>query len=454
MHADIVRKDGKLELKNLSCTCSLSHKMPEMDIYIKPGLISECGACLRSVDMGTNVLMVADSVTLAVAAQTVKDNLERDGFNCRLCVLPGSEIEPTPEMADYITSHIGADTEFLLAVGSGVITDLTRRSAFLNKLPFAVFGTAASMDGYTSITSAMMIEGMKTTVYGSSARLLMFDSEILAAAPRLMQAAGLGDMLAKYNVLVDWKLGSVVTGEVFCPLCTQMVERALERCQTTMDDILASTQAGMEALIEALILAGLTVLIIGNTRTVASVEHNMSHFWEMRSLAYGTPSPSHGVSVGIGLVYSLLYHSMLRKADLSKIDRQAVKAARMAQEEKRQYLIESFPPGVGEEIMSVNSDWYISWEEQERRIDALVAYHDAYKEYSRILPDYRDIIRYLENFGAPTSATKAGISRDDLKNTLIATKDYRKRYSISEALSELGLLEACAEKILEMEDSL
>ncbi len=454
MHADIVRKDGKLELKNLSCTCSLSHKMPEMDIYIKPGLISECGVCLRSVDMGTNVLMIADSITLAVAAQTVKDNLERDGFSCRLCVLPGSEIEPTPEMADYITSHIDADTEFLLAVGSGVITDLTRRSAFLNKLPFAVFGTAASMDGYTSITSAMMIEGMKTTVYGSSARLLMFDSEILAAAPRLMQAAGIGDMLAKYNVLVDWKLGSVVTGEVFCPLCTQMVERALERCQATMDDILASTQAGMEALIEALILAGLTVLIIGNTRTVASVEHNMSHYWEMRSLAYGTPSPSHGVSVGIGLVYSLLYHSMLREADLSKIDKQTVKAARMTQEEKRQYLIKSFPPGVGEEIMSVNSDWYISWEEQERRIDMLVAYHDTYKKYSEILPDYRDIIRYLENFGAPTSATKAGISRDDLKSTLIATKDYRKRYSISEALSELGLLEACAEKILEMEDKL
>ena len=89
MHADIIRKDGKLELKNLSCTCSLSHKMPEMDIYIKPGLINEVGSCIRSVSLGTHVLIVADSVTLAVAAQTVKDNLERDGFNCRLCVLPG-----------------------------------------------------------------------------------------------------------------------------------------------------------------------------------------------------------------------------------------------------------------------------------------------------------------------------------------------------------------------------
>lgn len=454
MHADIIRRDGKLELKNLSCDCSLSHKMPEMDIFIKPGLISECGACISSVGLGRNVLMVADSITLGVAAQAVKDNLEKDGFSCRLCVLPGDEIEPTPQMADYITSYIHAETEFLLSVGSGVITDLTRRSAFLNKLPFAAFGTAASMDGYTSITSAMMIDGMKTTVYGSSARLLMFDSEILAAAPRLMQAAGLGDMLAKYNVLVDWKLGSVVVGEVYCPLCTQLVETALQRCQAAMDDILACTQAGMEALIEALILAGLTVLIVGNTRTVASVEHNMSHFWEMRSLAYGTPAPSHGVSVGIGLVYSLLYHRMLREADLSHLDKESIKAARMPQDEKREYLIESFPPGVGDEIMAVNSDWYISWEEQERRIDALVANHEAYKKHSEMLPDYRDIIRYLANFGAPTSATKAGIDREALKKTLIVTKDYRKRYSISEALSELGLLEGFADRILEMEDSL
>jgi glycerol-1-phosphate dehydrogenase [NAD(P)+] len=454
MHADIIRKDGKLELKNLSCDCSLSHKMPEMDIFIKPGLINECGACISSVALGRNVLIVADSNTLSVAAQTIKNNLEADGFSCRLCVLPGNEIEPTPQMADYIVGHIHADTEFLLAVGSGVITDLTRRSAFLSKLPFVVFGTAASMDGYTSITSAMMIDGTKTTVYGNAARLLMFDTEILAAAPPLMQASGVGDMLAKYNVLVDWKLGSVVSGEVYCPLCTQLVKTALSRCTDAMDDILACNHAGVEALIEALILAGLTVLIVGNTRTVASVEHNISHFWEMRSLAYGTPSPSHGISVGIGLIYSLLYHNMLCEADLSRIDKAAIKAARMSQEEKRAYLIENYPPGVAEEIMSVNPDWYLTWEEQDRRIDALVAYHEAYKKDCEILPDYHDIIRYLAHFGAPTSATKAGISRDVLKTTLIVTKDYRKRYSISQALGELGLLEDFANRILDIEDSL
>ena len=454
MQADIIRKDGKLELKNLSCTCSLTHSMPKMDIFIRPGLIHECAECIGSVGLGRHVLLVADHITQTVAAQTVAESLERAGFSCRLCVLPGDEIEPTPQMADYISSHIDADTEFLLAVGSGVITDLTRRSALLQSLPFAVFGTADSLDGYTSITSEMIIDGMKTTVYGSSARLLMFDTDILAAAPRLMQASGLGDMLAKYNVLVDWKLGSVVAGEVYCPLCVHLVETALQRCSAAMDSILACTRAGMEALIEALILAGLTVLIIGNTRTVASVEHNMSHYWEMMSLAYGTPSPSHGISVGIGLIYSLLYHNMLRSADLSNIDKQAIREARMTQDEKRQYLIDNFPPGIGEEVMTANSEWYIPWEEQERRIDALVAYHQQYKKDCAILPDYHDIIRYLSHFGAPTSAAKAGISREALKKTLLVTKDYRKRYSISEALSELNMLQACADRILEMEDGL
>ncbi|MGI5919775.1 MAG: iron-containing alcohol dehydrogenase, partial [Christensenellales bacterium] len=266
MHADIIRQGGRLLLKDLSCDCPLTHQTPEMDIYIRPDLVNECGACIREAGLPDHVLIIADSITLEVAARAVKANLEKDGFVCELCVLPGDKIEPTPQMAEYITEHITPETELLLSVGSGVITDLTRRSAYLSGIPFAVFGTAASMDGYTSVTSSMMVDGAKVSIYGCAARLLMFDTDILAAAPRLMTAAGLGDMLAKYNVLVDWKLGSMVNSEVYCPLCAHLLKTALDRCRDAIDDILASTREGLEVLIEALILAGLTVLIVGNTR--------------------------------------------------------------------------------------------------------------------------------------------------------------------------------------------
>ena len=161
MHADIIRQGGRLLLKDLSCDCPLTHQTPEMDIYIRPDLVNECGACIREAGLPDHVLIIADSITLEVAARAVKANLEKDGFVCELCVLPGDKIEPTPQMAEYITEHITPETELLLSVGSGVITDLTRRSAYRSGIPFAVFGTAASMDGYTSVTSSMMVDGAK-----------------------------------------------------------------------------------------------------------------------------------------------------------------------------------------------------------------------------------------------------------------------------------------------------
>lgn len=454
MHVDITKRDGKLMLENVSCDCAYDHRLPEMDIYIKSGLAGQCADCIAQSGLGKNVLIIADSNTYEVAAKTIEKNLTGAGIVCRVCILPGQKIEPTPMMTEHILSMVNSDTEFMLSVGSGVITDLTRRSAFLAKLPFAVFGTAASMDGYTSITSSMMIDGMKVSKYGESAKLLMFDPAILACAPLMMQAAGVGDVFAKYNVLVDWKLGSAVADEIFCPLCESLLKTALDGCASNIDEILKRSQKGMEALIESLILAGLTVLIVRYTRPVASVEHNMSHYWEMMKLAYGGHSPSHGIGVGIGLIYSLLFHDMLKSTDISKIDKQKIKENRMTKEQKKAFITSYYPPSIGNEVFEANKYWYLEWCEQEKRIDALIAYHSQYKKDCDILPDYKDIIKYFTLFGAPTSAAKAGIDKERLKKTLLCTKDYRPRYSIAEALSELGMLEECTQRILDMEKDL
>ena len=450
---NIERKDGKLILSDLSCGCEFSHVMPQMDIYIREGLIDSCADCVIAADLGKSVVIVCDANTYKAAADTVQKRLAAAGFDVRLCMLPGDEIEPTTEMADIICAK-AADVDFLMSVGSGVITDLTRRSAFLTEKPFAVFGTAASMDGYTSITSSMMIDGTKISKYGNAARLLMFDPKVLASAPLAMQAAGVGDVLAKYNVLVDWKLGNAVTGEIFCPLCEQLLLIALDRCSSSVEEISQRTTKGCDALIESLIIAGLTVLIVGNTRPVASGEHNMSHYWDMTQLAYGGSCPSHGVSVGIGLVYSLIMHDFLRSADMTKVDYAKIEAARLTREQRRQWFLDIYPPGVGEEVMNMNTDWYLAGEEQKRRVEALQAYHEQYKRDCGMLPGYRDIIGLLKRFGVPTSAKKAGIDQSRLEKTLLCAGDFRKRYSIAEALRELGLLRECVDRILTMEDEL
>ncbi len=450
---NIIRKDGKLVLEDLSCGCEYSHVMPQMDIYIREGLIDGCADCIAASRLGKRTLIVCDANTMGAAAGAVQKKLTATGFDVRMCILPGKHVEPTPEMADIVYEAAG-DADFLLSVGSGVVTDLTRRGAYITGKPFAVFGTAASMDGYTSITSSMMIGGTKISVYGNAAKLLMFDPKVLASAPLPMQAAGVGDVFAKYNALVDWKTGHAVAGEIFCPLCEQLLLTALDRCSKSVEEIAQRTIKGCEALIESLILAGLTVLIVGNTRPVASCEHNMSHFWEMSQLAYGGSCPSHGVGVGIGLIYSLLMHDYLRSADLAAVDIAAIKRQRMTRAQRRQWFLDIYPSGAGEDVMKVNADWYITWPEQQRRIEALQAYHRQYNKNCEILPDYRDVIQVLERFGVPTSAKKAGIDKARLEKTLLCAGDFRKRYTVAKALYELGMLRECIDSILEIEDSL
>ncbi len=453
MHVDIIKQDGRLSLANLQCDCEYNHNIPDLDIYIKRGLADGCPDYAAKAGLGKHVLVVADSVTYDIAAERIAARLKGAGYSCITCVLPGSSVEPTPENAEYIL-RAAAGADFLLGVGSGVITDLTRRASVLSGLPFAVFGTAASMDAYTSVTSAMIVGGIKKTIYGKAARLLMFDPAVIASAPLSMQASGIGDMFAKYNVLVDWRLGHAVKGETYCPLCASLVNTALDTASSNIEDIAKRTEKGAEALIEALILGGFSILIVGDTRPVSSLEHNMAHFWDMSHIAYGTPHIPHGTGAGLGLIYTLIFHDTLKNADLSNLDKEIIKSRRISKERQAARLKACYPPGVGEEVMAANKDWYLEWPEQEKRIENLLAYFGEYRRQCESLPGYRDIINTFELFGAPTSAAKAGLSMDILEKTLLATKDFRPRYNVAKALDELGLFKQAAEKILEMEPSL
>ncbi len=453
MNIDIIKRDGTISIKNLQCDCGYEHHTPDIGIHIKHGITDGCPDLIAASDLGKSVLIIADGNTWDIAASTVEKRLTAAGYSCRVCVLPGGKVEPVPEMTQTILGSLGG-ADFLLGVGSGVITDLTRQAAYKAGLPFAVFGTAASMDAYTSVTSSMAVNGMKVSHPGKAAKLLMFDPAVLASAPMLMQAGGVGDMLAKYSVIVDWKLGSAVSGETFCPLCEHILLKALDNCYTNIEEIAMRSEKGMEALIESLILGGLTMLIVGETRPCSSLEHNIAHYLEMCHLAYGTPAPSHGISAGLGLLYALMFHDILKNVDIAGIDKESIKKGRMTREEKRALINDCFPEGVGEDVMRVNKYWYFEWPDHERRIDSIIKYHEQYKKDCGILPDYRDIAKTYGLFGAPKSATEAGIDAGLLKKALLCTKDFRPRYNCATALSELGMLEESVERVLEIEKTL
>ena len=85
-----------------------------------------------------------------------------------------------------------------IAVGSGVINDLTKYVAFLLGRRYMTVGTAASMDGYTAYGSSITIDGNKQTVDCPAPYGFVMDPVIAAEAPKELAASGYGDLIANH----------------------------------------------------------------------------------------------------------------------------------------------------------------------------------------------------------------------------------------------------------------
>ena len=100
-----------------------------------------------------------------------------------------------------------------------------------------------------------------------------------------------------------------------------MITQALDKLVTNVDDISNATNEGLQAIIEGLILAGITIFTTGQTRAVASVEHNQGHIWETRMLEAGLPYALHGTSVGCSTGYYLRMYEYFKHIDISKLNK-------------------------------------------------------------------------------------------------------------------------------------
>ena len=55
-------------------------------------------------------------------------------------------------------------------------------------------------------------------------------------------------------------------------------------------------------IMEALVLSGIAMGLVGNSRPASGAEHHLAHYWEMDALSKGVEHPLHGNSVGVGTV--------------------------------------------------------------------------------------------------------------------------------------------------------
>ena len=94
-----------------------------------------------------------------------------------------------------------------------------------------------------------------------------------------MLTAGFGDILGNFTALRDWQLSRVLLGEYYCQEAAALMERAVERCAQNAQGLAQRDLQAVEAVTQALILSGVAMGMVGNSRPASGAEHHMAHYW-------------------------------------------------------------------------------------------------------------------------------------------------------------------------------
>ena len=290
------------------CGCGKEHKIMVKDIIIESEAIKKLSMIMEKEGF-KNITIICDENTYAAAGEEIKEIIPKGKFiNLKSENLHANEIA-----VQKVYECLAVENDVLIALGSGTIHDITRYVAYNKDIPFISVPTAASVDGFVSTVAAMTWKGDKKTFTAVSPIYVVADTDIFKEAPYRLTASGVSDLIGKYTALVDWKISSIVIGEYICnKVCNMEIDAVNKLCECVDDLVLGKSEA-YEQLMYALILSGLAMQIIGNSRPASGAEHHMSHLWEMEVINKHLDA-YHGEKVSVGLILVMEEYKKIKKS--------------------------------------------------------------------------------------------------------------------------------------------
>jgi len=301
------------EMPGLSfdCTCGREHSVDIEKIVINNGILDDLVDWLSHYKSG-KLFVLSDTNTYGVLGEKVISRLESEGFRLKSFVYEtgAHDLIPDEHTLGRLLVEIEPDTSFVLAVGSGVLNDISRLICYKTNKPFAIAATAPSMDGYASVVSPLIVNRKKITVLGKYPCAIFADTAIMKNAPMVMIQAGFGDVLGKLTALADWKLANILQDEYYCMKTASLVQRGVDRCIESAEGLAARDEQAIRYLIEALILTGISMGLVGVSRPASGTEHQIAHYWEVKAIEAGQKHALHGNAVGVGTVVTAMLYDL------------------------------------------------------------------------------------------------------------------------------------------------
>lgn len=400
---------------------------------------------------GKRAVVVADRNTWRVAGAEVHRILSGAGIaQDDPYVFTDPKLYAEWTFVEQLDAHLAATDAIPVAVGSGVINDLTKLCSHHNQRRYMVVGTAASMDGYTAYGASITKDGNKQTFDCPAPLGMVLDPAISASAPARLSASGYADLIAKIPAAADWILADAVGSEAIDEFAFRTVQDGLRDALSDPKGVHDGNVAKVEQLAEGLLLSGFAMQAIQSSRPASGAEHQFSHLWDMEHLKFNGESVSHGFKVGIGTLASTAFLEMLLEEDVEGLDVEACVAAWKSWEETERdirAIFDNDPEFVSRGLVETKNK-YVGKEGLRRQLKLLKSKWPELREQIRmqIIP-FGEVRRRLELVGAPYEPEQIGVSRTRFRASFEKIPYMRSRYSVIDVAFRCGYMEKWLDRL-------
>ena len=432
--------EALIDPKGYDCACGRHHQMNMDYIKIGPGAITSIPEGLAAMGV-KRPFIVCDVNTKKAAWDKVKAALDGANIDYTFFCFPMAEVEPDEHAMGSMLLAFDPKCDCVLGIGSGVINDSCKVLAHAIGCKQMIVGTAPSMDGYASSSSSMVINGCKVSLINACPAAIICDIDVIKDAPMRMLHAGLGDMLAKYIGLCEWRIVELINGEYYCENVASLMRASLKKIVENAPGLRRREPQAVQATVEGLVLSGIAMSYAGTSRPASGMEHYFSHLWEMMALERKVPYELHGIQVGVGTLLALRTYDHIRAMtpDREKALAFVQNFDTAAWENEMRRIFGSAAEGlIRQEYETLHNNDKAAHQE---RLERIIANWDKIQQIiSEELPETAKIEALMREVEAPMLPADIRIDNQDTNDAFHYARNTRNKYLTSSMLWDLGVL--------------
>lgn len=421
-------------------------------VDVGAGAIARLPALLEQVGLRGRCRIVADANTFAAAGRSVSAALEHAGVAVDAPIVLDEQprLKPRVQPALEVARALAKRPCVPVAVGSGVVNDVTKYASQVAGLPYACVATAASMDGYSASGASMLDDGFKRTLDCAPPLAIAADLAVIAAAPPQMAGWGYGDLSGKVVAGLDWLLADALGEDPIDPGPFALVQQNVRRWLAPSAGIGHHERDALRALVDGLLVSGFAMQAHGNSRPASGSDHQFAHLWEMEGLSMGGEPVAHGACVGVGAVAMLALYEWFMTQDVASRARVRVDARRADPADVETELRDAFRAPFLLERARVET--LAKTAAAARRPERLRALGACWPTLARSLGDAlmpaATLAQRLVEAGCPSRPGQIGVTLETLARDYRRARLIRRRYTLLDCLDDLGWLDRAIEAVL------